>query len=166
MILLIGPAYSGKEYFLKDTLELSQEEIEQYVLSEVQDLLAFGQDGPGQEGFDCPNQATELRNKMNKILQNENKTTEKPPKEELLEMCKNAVITTVSEVGGGIVPVDLLERQFRREAGTLAQELACEATVVLRIFCGLPEFLKGDESVLRKELAYAHLDHSSWFDGR
>ena len=52
------------------------------------------------------------------------------------------VITT--EVGGGVVPVNPDQRAARENAGRLACLLAQRADTVVRMFCGLPIFLKGE----------------------
>lgn len=51
------------------------------------------------------------------------------------------VIST--EVGGGVVPADAEERAFRESAGRLSCLLTERADVVVRVCCGLPQFLKG-----------------------
>ena len=53
-------------------------------------------------------------------------------------------IVIATEVGGGVVPVDPAERAAREAAGKLACLLAARADVVVRVFCGLPQVLKGD----------------------
>ena len=55
---------------------------------------------------------------------------------------KKVVIAT--EVGGGVVPIDPVERHNREKAGRLACLLASRADTVIRVCCGLPRFLKGD----------------------
>ena len=56
---------------------------------------------------------------------------------------KEVVIAT--EVGGGVVPVDPDERRKREAAGRLACLLAARADTVIRVCCGLPRLLKGEE---------------------
>ncbi len=48
------------------------------------------------------------------------------------------------EVGGGVVPLDAVERAHRERAGRLACLLAARAETVVRMCCGLPEVLKGE----------------------
>ena len=55
---------------------------------------------------------------------------------------KRVVIAT--EVGGGVIPVDPKERADREAAGRLSCLLAERADTVIRVFCGLPRFLKGE----------------------
>lgn len=67
---------------------------------------------------------------------------------------KKVVIAT--EVGGGVVPVDLAERQRREAAGRLACLLAERADTVIRVCCGLPRFLKGEEDLKGEEAFKEH----------
>ena len=59
-------------------------------------------------------------------------------------LAEKVVIAT--EVGGGVVPVDPAERREREAAGRLACLLAARADTVIRVCCGLPRFLKGEEA--------------------
>lgn len=61
--------------------------------------------------------------------------------ERFLPLLENAVVIT-REVGGGIVPMDGAEREWREVHGTFVQQLARRAHHVTRILCGLPEVLK------------------------
>ena len=62
--------------------------------------------------------------------------------ERYLPLLENAVVIT-REVGGGIVPMDGAEREWREVHGTFVQQqLARRAHHVTRILCGLPEVLK------------------------
>ena len=56
---------------------------------------------------------------------------------------KEFVIAT--EIGGGLVPMDPAERHRREAAGRLACLLAERADTVIRVCCGLPQILKGDQ---------------------
>lgn len=47
------------------------------------------------------------------------------------------------EIGSGIVPMEPFERRWRDETGLLYQILAREATIVDRVWAGLPTRLKG-----------------------
>lgn len=51
-------------------------------------------------------------------------------------------VVIATEVGGGVVPVDGLERAAREAAGRLSCLLAQRAQRVIRVFCGLPQALK------------------------
>ena len=52
-------------------------------------------------------------------------------------------IVLATEVGGGVVPVDKNERAAREAAGRLGCLLAQRADAVVRVFCGIPVYLKG-----------------------
>ena len=52
-------------------------------------------------------------------------------------------VIAATEVGGGVVPADPVQRAEREAAGRLACLLAERADTVVRIFCGLPMILKG-----------------------
>ena len=49
------------------------------------------------------------------------------------------------EVGMGVVPIDHEERAWRERVGRTCTKLAAEATRVVRMVCGIPMVLKGDE---------------------
>ena len=53
-------------------------------------------------------------------------------------------IVIATEVGGGVVPVDDVQRAAREAAGRLACLLAERADCVVQMFCGIPTVLKGE----------------------
>ena len=58
------------------------------------------------------------------------------------QLARNEVVIA-TEVGGGVVPVDKNERAAREAAGRLGCLLAQRADAVVRVFCGIPVYLKG-----------------------
>lgn len=62
---------------------------------------------------------------------------------ELADRLVEKRIVIATEIGGGVVPVDPGERAKREAAGRLACLLAERADTVIRVCCGLPQFLKG-----------------------
>lgn len=50
------------------------------------------------------------------------------------------------EVGCGLVPIDPADRAWREAVGRLACRLAEEAQGVVRLWCGLPAWIKGGEN--------------------
>ena len=54
-------------------------------------------------------------------------------------------VVIITEVGGGVVPIDPRERAAREAAGRLSCLLAKRADKVIRVFCGIPMLLKGYE---------------------
>ena len=51
------------------------------------------------------------------------------------------------EMGSGVVRVAAQERRDREAAGRLACLLAKKANTVIRVFCGIPTVLKGEEQL-------------------
>lgn len=62
----------------------------------------------------------------------------------LVEELSQREIVVATEVGGGVVPIDPRERAAREAAGRLACLLAQRADTVVRVYCGLPQVLKGE----------------------
>lgn len=62
--------------------------------------------------------------------------------EELVQKLSAKEIVITTEVGCGVIPVDAAERRKREAAGQLACALAREADTVIRVCCGIPQFLK------------------------
>lgn len=52
-------------------------------------------------------------------------------------------VVICDEVGCGVVPLEESERVWREGVGRLCAKLAREATLVIRICCGIPQVLKG-----------------------
>lgn len=66
------------------------------------------------------------------------------PEEEvemLLSWCPECVIIS-DEVGNGIVPVDVFEREYRERTGRILVKLAARAETVERVFCGIGQKIK------------------------
>ena len=63
----------------------------------------------------------------------------------LAEQLSEKEFVTASETGCGVVPADPEERAKREAAGRLACLLAERADIVIRMCCGIPEALKGEE---------------------
>lgn len=69
--------------------------------------------------------------------------------EDLDALCEKLAafdVVIATEVGGGVVPVDRDERAAREAAGRLACRLAQRAQQVVRVFCGIPTILKGEQA--------------------
>ena len=69
-----------------------------------------------------------------------------PPDSNVLLECLGNLVANerYGRQGGGVVPVDPVQRQNREAAGRLACLLAQRADRVIRVFCGLPQALKGE----------------------
>ena len=63
----------------------------------------------------------------------------------LCEQLAQYEVVIATEVGGGVVPIDPQERAAREAAGRLSCLLAQRADTVVRVFCGLPTILKGEQ---------------------
>ena len=61
----------------------------------------------------------------------------------LAENLSHRDVVIATEVGGGVVPMDPVERAAREAAGRLNCLLAQRAETVVRVFCGIPTVLKG-----------------------
>lgn len=62
----------------------------------------------------------------------------------LAEQLAQKTVVIATEVGGGVVPMDAVERHNREQAGRLACLLAERADTVVRVCCGIPQVLKGN----------------------
>lgn len=50
---------------------------------------------------------------------------------------------TCDEIGCGIVPLDRKDEKWRESVGRLCCALAAEADAVIRVFAGVPQYIKG-----------------------
>ncbi|WP_106745180.1 bifunctional adenosylcobinamide kinase/adenosylcobinamide-phosphate guanylyltransferase [Yoonia maritima] len=60
-----------------------------------------------------------------------------------LDACAGPVVIVSNETGQGIVPDNALARRFRNAQGTLNQQIAAKADLVVAVMAGLPMTLKG-----------------------
>ncbi len=63
--------------------------------------------------------------------------------DELSKALQRKAVIICAEVGGGVVPLDPEERRWRDAAGSAAAALAVDASVVVRLVCGIPQLIKG-----------------------
>ena len=52
-------------------------------------------------------------------------------------------IVVCQEVGGGVVPIDAQEREWRECTGRLCCDIAAQADRVYRVYCGIATCIKG-----------------------
>lgn len=66
------------------------------------------------------------------------------PEEELAAFLRSSPdsIVICDEIGGGIVPMDAFEREYRERTGRILIALAAEAEEVVRVICGLGQKIK------------------------
>ena len=67
--------------------------------------------------------------------------------EQLAEELSQKQVVMATEVGGGIVPATAQERAAREAAGRLSCLLAKKSDTVIRVFCGIPTVIKGEETL-------------------
>ena len=60
-----------------------------------------------------------------------------------LDTCAGPIVIVSNETGQGIVPDNALARRFRNAQGTLNQQIASKADLVVAVMAGLPMTLKG-----------------------
>lgn len=53
-------------------------------------------------------------------------------------------IIVCQEVGGGVVPIDAFERDWREYTGRLCCDIAAQAERVYRVYCGIATCIKGE----------------------
>lgn len=129
-ILVIGGACQGKK-------EWVQSVFPEYKDISVEALLTENREGR-QKGFVCLNQFH--LNMRHWIMQDKNY------QEDLNFIMSNpSWLIVADEIGNGIIPMDKLERKWREETGRALCKIAKEADEVYRIYCGIPEKIKGSE---------------------
>ena len=128
MKLIIGGIFSGK-YERLLSLGFGENEI------------ADGASAPYEEAFAKP-ALYKLNGLIRRMLEDG-----KDPQPWILEQVKaHPEITIVcDEVGGGVVPIDKLDREYREAVGRICCEIAKQAESVERIYCGLVTELKAGE---------------------
>lgn len=50
----------------------------------------------------------------------------------------------INEIGCGIIPLEKSERIYREEVGRAGCIIAAHSETVIRVFCGIPEIIRGD----------------------
>ncbi len=112
-------------------------------------ILIIGGEGAGKRRFveamgfaeadftENPLDARPVLDKLHLLLQRQ------PMDERLLTALLAKQIVICNEVGCGIVPLDADERAWREQVGRACCTLAESAEQVIRLCCGLPQYLKG-----------------------
>ena len=129
MKLIVGGAFCGKEIFVKETYHVEPHDCDRVT------------------AFSCP-AVSNLQDLLKDILLQGGDT------DHFIEklICENPnAIILCDEIGMGIVPMDRDERCWREAVGRACCALSKKADEVVRVVCGLPVYLKGqnrDVSVL------------------
>ena len=113
MVLVIGGAGSGKLDYVK-SLGYSANEIADGLIDDRKVVYHLQN-----IVFDDPDHAPELFDRL---------------------LAKDVVVC--DEVGSGIIPLELRDRQAREATGRLCIQLATRATRVIRLVCGIPTVIK------------------------
>ena len=147
MIFVTGPLYAGKQEYIQKTMGWTEEEFRQKAVRDVQELSArLVENDWGGSSVGLPDiEKQQLKMKKTTLEQGKRPSESENLALELEKLAdelalKEVVIAT--EIGGGIVPVDPLERRKREAAGMLSRLLAQRADTVIRVSCGLPQVLK------------------------
>lgn len=126
MTLIVGGAYQGKTEFSVKQFGFAESEISDGS-DKIKTLLS----------------AKCIRNFENFIFEiTEN--GEDPIEKTAAILSQNPeVVIIMNEVGGGIIPIEKIERKKREAAGRTGCMLAEKAETVVRLVCGIPTVLKG-----------------------
>lgn len=62
--------------------------------------------------------------------------------EKLCRENPNAAVI-INEIGCGIIPIEKSERIYREQVGSSGCVIAANSDTVIRVFCGIPEAIKG-----------------------
>lgn len=63
--------------------------------------------------------------------------------EEHIDQLRDKIIIC-DDISQGVVPIDDIERQWREMTGRCLVYLGSEADQIVRVFCGIPEMIKGE----------------------
>ncbi|MBQ9027457.1 MAG: bifunctional adenosylcobinamide kinase/adenosylcobinamide-phosphate guanylyltransferase [Lachnospiraceae bacterium] len=123
MIFVTGPLFAGKQEYIMKALGWDEAAFEKNAVRDVQELAAL-------TPFD---ESEELA-----------AVTPADSLEALADSLASKQVVIATEVGGGVVPLDPVQRREREAAGRLACLLAARADIVVRVYCGIPCLLKGE----------------------
>ena len=147
MRFVTGPLYAGKQAYVMQALGWQEADFAQNAVRDVQELAAEAvravrgvQEPAEQAGREAQTQES-LPDTLPSGPGTE--TALEARLRILADTLARKQVVIATEVGGGIVPLDPLERQEREAAGRLACLLAARAQTVIRVNCGLPQVLKG-----------------------
>lgn len=125
MILIIGGAYQGKLGYVLKNYDVSLVDIGDGDKHSLKEIIKF-----------------KVINKFHLTIKNFCEIgSEKEFVDFFLKNAKAEIIIT-DEMGSGVVPSGISQRNYRERVGRVITELAINADVVLRITCGLAIRLK------------------------
>ena len=128
MKMIIGGAFQGKTAFATSRFGISEEEI--------------------LNGENCDSNAVFSAKCVNNFHVIIRRLLEKniDPIDFTECLCKEnpgAVIIT-NEIGSGIIPIEKSDRIWREQAGRAGCIIAKNSEIIVRVFCGIPEIIKGN----------------------
>lgn len=123
-ILIIGGAYQGKIQYAKKIFNLDEEKD-----------IVYG------------DKCTQLQIKNAKAIANLHEYIKRLDMqntnfETLINLLKNKIIIC-DEIGCGVIPIEPSQNLLREFTGRLCCEIASISHVVIRVFAGVPQFIKG-----------------------
>ena len=116
MILIIGGRAQGKSAYLINNLHYCEDDIADAVLDKRPAL-----------------------NHLHKLV-----AASQLSQDELISLLSNKEVIVCDELGCGPVPMEKASRDLRERVGNICQVLAAKADTVIRIYCGLPQAIKGE----------------------
>ena len=130
MILIIGPAYSGKREYAREFITRQKSQLADGETTMIE--------------CTAPDQGEESAGVLAEVQELVTEEMDEDALEALADsLCERASVLTASETGAGIVPVGAGARRIRGNQGRLLQLLARRADSVVRVFYGIPEVIRG-----------------------
>ena len=159
MIFVTGPLFAGKQTYIMEALGWDETAFKTRGVRDVQELASnlakkYSADSAGEfisekaEDFaviPAEGSASEQIEESASITADRESRNLSEALQNLADMLAQKEVVIATEIGGGVVPLDPGERRNREAAGRLACLLAGRADTVIRVCCGLPQFLKGQE---------------------
>ena len=127
MVMVTGGAFQGKRECLKQLFKLSEGDIISGADCRIEDVFFAAA-------------VTDYHELVRRLI------AEKTDVSEFTErFCREntKAAVTINEVGCGIVPLEKSERIYREEAGRAGCIIAAHSETVIRVFCGVPQIIKG-----------------------
>ena len=124
MVLVFGGAYNGKLDFVKDKLNINEDDIFYCGINEIdfsKKVIC------GFHKFTYNNILNDI-NSIQYIKEN-------------IDLFKDKIIIS-DEISSGVVPLKKEDRMWREETGRCLQYLSKESSCVYRVFCGIPTIIK------------------------
>lgn len=147
MIFVTGPLFAGKQEYIMEALGWEEADFEARAVRDVQDLADALANEKDRNVFFQEREDLAAFFQEKKGLAAALAKAEKPAEQFgiLADTLAEKEVVIATEVGGGVVPIDPAQRRGREAAGRLACLLAERADTVIRVSCGLPRLLKGNQ---------------------